>query len=577
MDTNDDISDDPSSGDSNGEGNSDTNGILRKGPWRWSAEEDAILLDYIAKHGEGNWNACQRFSGLSRCGKSCRLRWVNQLRPNLKKGDFTPEEERVVIELHAKLGNKWSRMAAKLLGRTDNEIKNFWNTRVKRFERNGEPVYPPDVCIEIQSESQQSPNSGSVSNNLASPHSFIETINTELPEFKIECHPDSGLYGSYTDPNSFYNITIRSSLPRGRGRGPSHTFSCMSSSMHPQGLGPYGSFSNMSRFQSLSPSKGLNPSGNLSHMSPSMRSHDQLQEFDRIPHGLKDTASSLFIGHTNFDDSELQQQHQSNQLPPLPGICFRTDEPPLCISPDSHTLINGNGNPSTSNLAYFGSARSMGLPSLQMSVINSSFGAAPPSLCPFVQPSEVRPDQIQCTQLNRLGASMVENCYQTDPKEKTTGYFNGSFDFPLCDWEKEIPPICPSDPYFFGGLAPLPEYPADEPQPNDDMLGPHIKTSDAEHSTIQNNNKDLYQFEPSEPNFSISELETVGPIAAMSPSDPNSFSHLPGYFADEQQPTNVMFGIHVSTSDANLHQLDSNMWINEDMLIPDCELRNMLA
>ncbi|CAM8975589.1 unnamed protein product [Rhodiola kirilowii] len=536
----------PSSGDSNGEGNSATNGILRKGPW--SAEEDAILLDYMAKHGEGNWNACQRFSGLSRCGKSCRLRWVNQLRPNLKKGDFTPEEERVVIELHAKLGNKWSRMAAKLPGRTDNEIKNFWNTRVKRFERNGEPVYPPDVCIEIQSESQQSPNSGSVSNNLASPHSFIETINTELPEFKIECHPDPGLYGSCTDPNSFYNITIRNSLPR--GRGPSHSFSCMSSSMHPQGLGPYGSFTNMSCLQGLSPtisSKGLNPSRNLSHMSPSMRSHDQLQESDRIPHGLKDTANSLFIGHANFDASELQQQHPSNQLPPLPGICFRTDEPPLCIKPDSHTLINGNCNYPSTTLAYFGSARSMGLPSLQRSVINYSFGAAPLSLCPFVQPPEVRSDQFQCTQLNKLDASLVENCYQTDPKEKTTGYFNGSFDFPLSDWEKEFPPICPCDPYYFDGLAPLPEYPVDEPQPNDDMLGPHIKTSDADtiqHSTIQNNNKDLYQFEPLGPDFSISELETVAPIAPMSPSEPNSFSHLdllPGYFADEQQPTDAMF------------------------------------
>lgn len=71
-------------------------------------------MDYVKKHGEGNWNAVQRNSGLMRCGKSCRLRWANHLRPHLKKGAFTPEEERIIIDLHAKLGNKWARMAAQV-------------------------------------------------------------------------------------------------------------------------------------------------------------------------------------------------------------------------------------------------------------------------------------------------------------------------------------------------------------------------------------------------------------------------------------------------------------------------------
>ncbi|CAH1436443.1 unnamed protein product [Lactuca virosa] len=73
----------------------------------------------------------QKHSGLSRCGKSCRLKWANNLRPDLKKVAFTPEEERRIIELHAKMGNKWAHMAVELPGRTDNEIKNFWNTRTK--------------------------------------------------------------------------------------------------------------------------------------------------------------------------------------------------------------------------------------------------------------------------------------------------------------------------------------------------------------------------------------------------------------------------------------------------------------
>lgn len=84
--------------------------VLKKGPW--TSAEDAILVEYVKKHGEGNWNAVQKHSGLFRCGKSCRLRWANHLRPNLKKGAFTPEEERLIVELHAKMGNKWARMAA---------------------------------------------------------------------------------------------------------------------------------------------------------------------------------------------------------------------------------------------------------------------------------------------------------------------------------------------------------------------------------------------------------------------------------------------------------------------------------
>ncbi|KAF3543890.1 hypothetical protein DY000_02001712 [Brassica cretica] len=116
---------------------------LKKGPW--TTKEDAILTEYVRKHGEGNWNAVQKNSGLLRCGKSCRLRWANHLRPNLKKGSFSPDEEKIIIELHAKMGNKWARMASQLPGRTDNEIKNYWNTRMKRRQRAGLPLYPHEI------------------------------------------------------------------------------------------------------------------------------------------------------------------------------------------------------------------------------------------------------------------------------------------------------------------------------------------------------------------------------------------------------------------------------------------------
>ncbi|KAJ0259899.1 Transcription factor MYB101 [Hirschfeldia incana] len=116
---------------------------LKKGPW--TTTEDAILTEYVRKRGEGNWNAVQKNSGLLRCGKSCRLRWANHLRPNLRKGSFSLDEEKIIIELHAKLGNKWARMASQLPGRTDNEIKNYWNTRMKRRQRAGLPLYPHEI------------------------------------------------------------------------------------------------------------------------------------------------------------------------------------------------------------------------------------------------------------------------------------------------------------------------------------------------------------------------------------------------------------------------------------------------
>ncbi|KAK7392140.1 hypothetical protein VNO78_20570 [Psophocarpus tetragonolobus] len=103
---------------------------LRKG--LWSPEEDEKLLNYITKHGHGCWSSVPKLAGLQRCGKSCRLRWINYLRPDLKRGAFSQQEENMIIELHAVLGNRWSQIAAQLPGRTDNEIKNLWNSCLKK-------------------------------------------------------------------------------------------------------------------------------------------------------------------------------------------------------------------------------------------------------------------------------------------------------------------------------------------------------------------------------------------------------------------------------------------------------------
>ncbi|KAL5659745.1 hypothetical protein ACJX0J_032908, partial [Zea mays] len=71
----------------------------------WTKEEDDRLVAYIKAHGEGCWRSLPKAAGLVRCGKSCRLRWINYLRPDLKRGNFTEEEDELIIKLHSLLGN----------------------------------------------------------------------------------------------------------------------------------------------------------------------------------------------------------------------------------------------------------------------------------------------------------------------------------------------------------------------------------------------------------------------------------------------------------------------------------------
>jgi len=77
---------------------------VKKGPW--TAEEDKKLINFILTNGQCCWRAVPKLAGLRRCGKSCRLRWTNYLRPDLKRGLLTEAEEQLVIDLHARLGNR---------------------------------------------------------------------------------------------------------------------------------------------------------------------------------------------------------------------------------------------------------------------------------------------------------------------------------------------------------------------------------------------------------------------------------------------------------------------------------------
>ncbi|CAL9082198.1 unnamed protein product [Musa acuminata var. zebrina] len=136
---------------------------LRKG--LWSPEEDEKLVKHITEFGHGCWSSVPKLAGLQRCGKSCRLRWINYLRPDLKRGTFSQQEEDLIVELHAALGNRWSQIAARLPGRTDNEIKNYWNSCIKKKlrQRGIDPSSHMPLCETDGREEREAMNSDKTS------------------------------------------------------------------------------------------------------------------------------------------------------------------------------------------------------------------------------------------------------------------------------------------------------------------------------------------------------------------------------------------------------------------------------
>ncbi|PIN06133.1 Transcription factor, Myb superfamily [Handroanthus impetiginosus] len=318
--------------DANSGGNVGPNGPLKKGPW--TSAEDKILIEYVTKHGEGNWNAVQKHSGLARCGKSCRLRWANHLRPDLKKGAITSEEENRIIELHYKIGNKWARMAAELPGRTDNEIKNYWNTRIKRLQRAGLPVYPPHICSKQSSENQQSENMNTLSSGNVHHPNFVPVNSFDIPAVEFKCLKlNQQLYSPELlnmPPNSLLDIPESGLLAEG---------------LHP-------SYPNKSLLSTVQPSKRLRGSNPL---FPSLNA----------PIGNPVTGGNLYQGDGSM---QIAQSFIFSS-----GYDLSTSDHLLSSSllPGSHAVLNGNPS---SEPAW---AMKLELPSLQTQM--GTWGSPSPS------------------------------------------------------------------------------------------------------------------------------------------------------------------------------------------------------
>ncbi|GLT28817.1 hypothetical protein SLA2020_037210 [Shorea laevis] len=104
---------------------------VRKGAW--TEEEDDILKKCVQRYGEGKWCRVPMKAGLNRCRKSCRLRWLNYLKPNIKRGKFEDDEVELIVRLHKLLGNRWTLIAGRLPGRTANDVKNYWNSHHRKM------------------------------------------------------------------------------------------------------------------------------------------------------------------------------------------------------------------------------------------------------------------------------------------------------------------------------------------------------------------------------------------------------------------------------------------------------------
>ncbi|KAI5433403.1 hypothetical protein KIW84_020615 [Lathyrus oleraceus] len=156
--------------------------VLKKGTW--SKEEDQLLREYVTKYGVGKWDSVRKKTKLVRDGKSCRIRWLNHLNSILKKCSFNEEERRKLIHLYNELGPKWSQMVSQFPGRTDNELKNFINSKKRSLKNSRKHL----ISENINHVDELNNNVGEISNQQ----------NNASQEEEMEFdHQEDTLHGNY--------------------------------------------------------------------------------------------------------------------------------------------------------------------------------------------------------------------------------------------------------------------------------------------------------------------------------------------------------------------------------------------
>nr|QSD99688.1 MYB family transcription factor [Melilotus albus] len=329
---------------------------LRKG--LWSPEEDEKLLNYITKHGHGCWSSVPKLAGLQRCGKSCRLRWINYLRPDLKRGAFSQQEENLIIELHAVLGNRWSQIAAQLPGRTDNEIKNLWNSCLKkRLRQSGIDPNTHKPLSEVENDNEKSNKTNqkaSVSSNEVMSMVIEPTKPSSIEGYPLEVSTTSKInnssssshelfldtrFGATTSYFSFQNLNYGSNIGISENPNASICFTPTSSSSQMMSDTNTNSVITSNMIHSVSPSIFSTPT----HVKPTVSvSSDGVHNWEASNYNTSKTtgSSANFLDNgtvplqeemkwSEYLNTPFLMQNQPSQsmyTEPKPETGFLTDE-----------------------------------------------------------------------------------------------------------------------------------------------------------------------------------------------------------------------------------------------------------
>ncbi|CAH1421580.1 unnamed protein product [Lactuca virosa] len=188
---------------------SNTGPELRKGAW--TVQEDMLLKNYIDKHGEGKWHLIPLKAGLNRCRKSCRLRWLNYLRPNIKRGDFAQDEVDLILRLHKLLGNRWALIAGRIPGRTANDVKNYWNTHQRSCSKQRKKEPKDDESLQESKVTIIKPQ----------PQTFSKTLNfgLNLPSIVLDDNINKYIDDLFDDHEKGIDGTIGWSFCGSSGKG----------------------------------------------------------------------------------------------------------------------------------------------------------------------------------------------------------------------------------------------------------------------------------------------------------------------------------------------------------------------